>query len=177
MAATTAEQVADAVRPCVERAGLVLDDVKVARAGARSVVRVVVDLDEDATGAVGLEQVAEVSRLVSDTLDEQGTVAGAYTLEVSSPGTGRPLTELRHFKRARTRLVVVELREGGTYTGRLTAVAGDDLVFDDGARTLALGDVVRGTVEVELKRAASLDDDDFVDVDEPGTSGRTDGEG
>jgi ribosome maturation factor RimP len=52
--------------PVVEGAGAELEDVSVAAAGRRSVVRVVVDRD----GGVPLDDVAEVSRVVSETLDE-----------------------------------------------------------------------------------------------------------
>ena len=42
-----------------------------------------------------------------------------YTLEVSSPGVGRPLTEPRHFRRNVGRLVTVH-HDGGEVTGRVT---------------------------------------------------------
>ena len=179
-ASPIAEKVADAVRPGVESAGLVLEDVQVAPAGARTVVRVVLDLAEDQTGALGLEQVAEVSRVISDTLDTLPALPGKFTLEVTSPGTSRPLTELRHFKRARTRLVAVELVEGAPFTERLTAVEGDVLVFaaaDGTAHEVPLDAVRSAQVEVELKRAAAIDEDDFEDFDGSEDTDRTEGEG
>ena len=42
----------------------------------------------------------------------------------------RPLTEIRHFKRARTRLLDVEDTSGRTFLGRLEDVEGEQLVFD-----------------------------------------------
>ncbi|PFG33534.1 ribosome maturation factor RimP [Sanguibacter antarcticus] len=175
-AATTAQQVADAVRPGVESTGLFLEDVKVAPAGAKTVVRIVVDLSEDETGSVGLDQVAEVARVISDVLDERQTMRGAYTLEVTSPGTSRPLTELRHFKRARTRLVEVHLVDGSSFTARLTALDGTDLVFEDGERRVPLVDVRSGQVEVELRRAEKLDESSFTDFEGSDSSDQTDGE-
>nr|MDT0666278.1 ribosome maturation factor RimP [Micromonospora sp. DSM 115978] len=72
------------------------------KAGARSVVRVVVDRD----GGIDLDAVAEASRLVSAVLDEgRGPLPGAYVLEVTSPGVDRPLTRPRHWQRAVGRLV------------------------------------------------------------------------
>ncbi|MEP7765224.1 ribosome maturation factor RimP [Sanguibacter sp. 25GB23B1] len=174
-AATTAQQVADAVRPGVESTGLFLEDVKVAPAGSKTVVRIVIDLAEDETGSVGLDQIADVARVISDVLDEQQTMRGAYTLEVTSPGTSRPLTEPRHFKRARTRLVEVHKHEGAPFTARLTDVDGTDLVFEDGQR-VPLSDVRSGRVEVEMRRADTVDESAFVDFEESDASGRTDGE-
>lgn len=148
-----AAKVREAVLPVVAAAGLVVEDVQVAPAGRRSVVRVVVDL-EDGVGGVDSDTLAAVSRDISTALDAADPVAGAYTLEVSTPGTDRPLTELRHFRRARTRLVRLERRDGTRVRGRLVDAdeRGLALRTDDGELWVALGDVVRGHVEVELAR-------------------------
>ena len=125
---------------------------------------------------MSLDQVAEVSREISDLLDVHPALPGAFTLEVSSPGTSRPLTELRHFKRARTRMVAVTLQDGTSFTRRLTAVDGDELVFDDGEQTVSHGDVATARVEVELKRAASIDESEFVDFEGSDSSDQMDDE-
>ncbi len=120
-------------------------------------MRVTVDLPEDARGSLDSDTLGDVSRAISAALDADDVVPGAYTLEISTPGTSRPLTELRHFRRARGRLVVLRLRAGGTTSGRLVEVeagAGDDdatLVLEDGTR-LPVADVRQGKIEVELKR-------------------------
>lgn len=142
------------VQPVVAAAGLVIEDVTVSRAGRRSVVRVVVDLD-DAVGGVDADTLADVSRAVSAALDAADPVSGAYTLEVSTPGADRPLTELRHFRRARTRLVRLVLHDGGRLRGRLVGADADELTLrtDAGELRVPFGDVARGAVEVELSRA------------------------
>lgn len=154
---------ADAVRavvgPVVEKAGLFLEDVTVTGAGNRSVVRITLDLPEEAVGSLDSDTLGDASRAISAALDADDVVAGAYTLEISTPGTSRPLTQLRHFRRARTRLVKLRLLDGGTVTGRLTDVVDDGeghrLVLEDGTQ-VAVADVRKGKVEVELKR---LDDE------------------
>ncbi|WP_182114095.1 ribosome maturation factor RimP [Actinotalea sp. JY-7885] len=162
---TPAQRVRQAVEPAVTAAGLVLEDVAVKPAGRRTVVRVVVDLDDDALGSLDLDTVGEVSRDVSAALDAADPVKGEYVLEVSTPGTDRPLTELRHFRRARTRLVRLTLRDGSVVTGRLAEADADGYVLDpapDGVATrttLAPADVVRGQVEVELTRLADTGHD------------------
>lgn len=86
-------------------AGYDLEDVVVTAAGRRSVVRVVVDRD----GGIDLDAVADVSRAVSDVLDAADAFGdSAYTLEVTSPGVDRPLTEPRHWRRNVGRLVEVD---------------------------------------------------------------------
>lgn len=162
---TPAQRVREAVEPAVRAAGLHLEDVVVAPAGRRTVVRVVVDLDDDAIGSLDLDAVGDVSREISAALDAADPVRGVYVLEVSTPGTDRPLTELRHFRRARTRLVRLALRDGSSLTGRLVEAEADRYVLDpapDGVAqrtTLDPAQVARGHVEVELHRLGTHDED------------------
>jgi ribosome maturation factor RimP len=165
-----ADVVREVVGPVVEAAGLYLEEVSATRAGSKSVVRVTIDLPDDAVGSLDSDTLGDASRAISAALDADDVVRGAYTLEVSTPGTSRPLTELRHFKRARTRLVTLKVTDGGRVEGRLTDVLtdadGDVLVLDDDRR-IPVGDVVRGKVEVELKR---LDDAQDAEAAELGKS-------
>ncbi len=167
-----ADSVRTVVGPVVDGAGLHLEDVAVSRAGGRSVVRITLDLPEDEVGSLDSDTLGDVSRAISAALDADDVVPGAYTLEISTPGTSRPLTEPRHFRRARTRLVTLRLTDGGTVHGRLVDVAteGDGvvLVLDDGTR-LALADVRKGKVEVELKRLEEADEASGEDAGESRT--------
>jgi ribosome maturation factor RimP len=186
--APSADAVRTVVGPVVDDAGLYLEDVAVSGAGGRSVVRITVDLPEDAVGSLDSDTLGEVSRALSAALDADDVVPGAYTLEISTPGTSRALTELRHFRRARTRLVTLRLLDGGTAHGRLVDVLTDGqdgpvLLLDDGAR-VPLADVRKGKVEVELKRiedeagedAVHDEDDDEGYDDEDAGAARTDEE-
>lgn len=158
-----AQSVRDVIGPAVAGAGLFLEDVVVTQAGSRSVVRVTVDLPEDEVGGVGLDRIADVSGVVSAALDERSPLEGAYVLEVSSPGTARPLTEPRHFRRARTRLVVLEPTDGGELRGRLVDVSAEGVVLEDAAGTrteVPFAGIRRGVVEVELSRAATEEDEE-----------------
>ena len=161
MAASPAvDGVRDLAAAAARSAGLVLEDVTVTPMGRRRVLRVVVDLPDDALGGVPMDAVAVASQALSEALDA-GTVMGGtpYVLEVSSPGVDRPLTEPRHFARARGRLVRLVLRDGSTRTGRLSATTADELTFDDG-RTVSSADVVRGHVELEFTAASAADEPD-----------------
>src|SRR5690606_12022516 len=121
------------LEPVVTDAGLFLEDVTVGAAGRRSVVRVVVDLP-DGPGGVGSDTLADVSREIATALDEVDVVRGAYTLEVSTPGVGRPLTTARHFRRAQGRLVRLRTTSGPV-RGRVVEVAGEDVVVDTEGRS------------------------------------------
>ncbi|WP_375478297.1 ribosome maturation factor RimP [uncultured Jatrophihabitans sp.] len=166
-AAKAREQLLELLGPLIAGAGYDLEDVQVAAAGRRSLVRVTVDAD----GGIDLDAVAVVSRLVSDALDDDaaGTaagrlLAGAYVLEVSSPGVDRPLTEPRHWRRNVGRLVRVELA-GAPTTGRVLAADDLGVALDvDGVRRLVgWADLGRGKVEVEFNHGVALADDEDAD--------------
>ena len=203
--AQAAERLRPAVVDVVEAAGFVLDDLEVRPAGRRQVVRVVVDTaevpgphDPPAPGP-DLDAVAGVSRELSRVLDEaekaesektggRGTIAapdGEYTLEVTTPGTDRPLTRPHHWRRAWLRRVAVTRTDGGTLTARVGPVDGTDGGDEgDGATTtetlaatvtlaegtprgpvlhrLPLAEVRQAVVEVEFKPAPSSEVDALV---------------
>src|SRR3954454_15694032 len=118
MAAVSRQRVRDVLEPVVTSAGYDLEDISVTAAGRRSVVRVIVDRD----GGIDLDAVAEISRVVSETLDaDDVTGEMPYTLEVSSPGVDRPVSEHRHWRRASGRLVRASVRDDKDVTGRVVA--------------------------------------------------------
>jgi len=152
------------VAEAVEAAGFELDALDVQQAGRRKLVKVVVDSDD----GVELDKVAEISKAVSAMLDRhEHLIAGAYTLEVTSPGLDRPLTKPRHWRRARFRLVRVTPHEGPAFVGRVGA-AGEEsvrILVDGQIRDLPYADVRKAVVEVEFKQPPSgelklLEEDD-----------------
>ena len=144
------------VAEAVAGAGFDLDALDVQQAGRRKLVKVVVDSDD----GVGLDEVAGISRAVSAVLDRhEHLIAGAYTLEVTSPGVDRPLTLPRHWRRAKYRLVRISPHEGAGFVGRV-GYAGQSAV-----RVLAHGeirgvryaDVAKAVIEIEFKQPPTED--------------------
>ncbi len=156
------EHLEEILRPVVSDAGLFLEEVTITGAAKNPVVRVILDLPVDQTGAITMDQVAAGSRLVSDALDTVTFLASAYTLEVSSPGTSRPLTAERHFARNIGRLIKVVTTDGEKFTARLTGISGGVLEFEND-QTIEIAQVRKAQVEVELKRLEALKDEDFGD--------------
>jgi ribosome maturation factor RimP len=151
--AVSRDRVREVLVPVVAAAGFDLEDVTVTAAGRRHVVRIVVDRD----GGLDLDAVAEVARIVSTTLDEtDATGTAAYTLEVTSPGVDRPLTQPRHWRRAAGRLV-----RAGAVTGRVVDADDDHVRLDVGGltRELTYAELGDGQVQVEFARQSPEDGD------------------
>ncbi|WP_165001019.1 MULTISPECIES: ribosome maturation factor RimP [Micrococcaceae] len=115
----------EAIAPVVGQFNLVLEEVSARGAGKNQTVTVVVDLQEDEEGSVSLDTIAEVSGAISETLDRtEGDPEETYLLEVTSPGATRMLSEPRHWKRSRGRLLSLRLSGGETFVARLEETDG-----------------------------------------------------
>ncbi|MBO0787632.1 MAG: ribosome maturation factor RimP [Actinobacteria bacterium] len=157
-------RLAAVIEPAVSAAGMDLESVRVRNAGRRLLLRVIVDAD----GGVGLDDIADVSRSVAAVLDRDNGLGDApYTLEVSSPGVDRPLTEPKHWRRAAGRLVTVPLAAAGSrrdagrprpasIQGRVVTATSDQVTLDvDGApRSFRYDELGAGRVQVEFAHAA-----------------------
>jgi ribosome maturation factor RimP len=145
-------RISDLAAPGAEAAGLVLDSVSVNSAGKRTTVVIAVDLPEDQVGSASIDAIAAASRAIGAALDDANVPAGAYTLEVSTPGAERPLTDRRHFMRARTRTIAAELADGTSVTGRLDHVSEDHavLTIDGDQREIPLANVTTARVVLDF---------------------------
>jgi len=144
------------VAEAVKTAGFDLDSFEVQQAGRRQLVKVVVDSDD----GVGLDEVAEISRKVAAALDEnEHVLASAYTLEVTSPGLDRPLSEPRHWRRARFRLVKITPAEGDAFVGRVghAGVEAARVLVDGSIRDVRYREVEKAVVEIEFKQPPAED--------------------
>lgn len=105
------EAVRSHAQPIAERHALELVDVEVKGGGGRRLVRVTVDRK----GGVDLSACRSVSEELSRALDaaDPDPVAGSYALEVTSPGTKRPLRDQAAFDRVEGREVLVHRARDG----------------------------------------------------------------
>jgi ribosome maturation factor RimP len=152
------KRLAGLIQPVVAAAGMDLESVRVSMAGKRRLLRIVVDAD----GGVTLDDTADVSHEISALLDAANAMGEVpYTLEVSSPGVDRPLTEPRHWRRAARRLVRVKVAGEGTLVGRVLAASDDGVTLDvDGTRwALEYGALGPGAIQVEFGRLPDAGDD------------------
>jgi ribosome maturation factor RimP len=112
----------------------------------------IVRLYIDRSGGVSIKDCAMVSRTVGLLLDPIDPFPGRYLLEVSSPGSSRPLTRAEHFARfagceARVQCSDAELGKK-TYTGNIRSCINGMLVMDtdSGQQLIRLSDVVKANL-------------------------------
>ncbi|MFD8968466.1 ribosome maturation factor RimP [Streptomyces sp. NPDC059568] len=157
MSTTQSERLRGLLEPLVSAKDLDLEEIEVSRAGRRRVLRVVVDSDE----GVDLDECAELSRSISEKLDETDAMGeDEYQLEVTSPGAERPLTEHRHYLRAVGRLARFQLHEDGELVARILTVDDEGLGLEvpgvkgrkPTARRVEFTRIAKARVEIEFSR-------------------------
>ena len=73
-----------------------LVDVEYVKEGGNWYLRAYIDKE----GGITVDDCEVISRTLSDWLDREDFIADSYTLEVSSPGLGRPLKKDKDFERS-----------------------------------------------------------------------------
>ena len=131
--------IATLIEPAVAARGFELVRVTML-AGARQTLQVMVERADGET--VGVDDCAELSRMVSALLDVEDPIVGAYDLEVSSPGIDRPLTRRKDFERFagfEAKLELSEARQGRRrFRGRLLGLEGAAVRLDAEGEVLTL---------------------------------------
>ena len=125
-APSTAGDIVSIIEPSLEAMGYRL--VRVAFLGSRrATLQIMAERRDDAPMTV--DDCGEISRSVSAILDVADPIAGAYMLEVSSPGIDRPLTRPEDYHRFAGFEAKIELGEPiegrKRFRGRLLGLAGD----------------------------------------------------
>ena len=132
---------ADVLRPLIEPVvtSMGFELVRIGMFGGGDERSLQVMAEDPATGQLTLDQCAEISRALSDVLDEKDPIEEAYRLEVSSPGIDRPLTRARDWANwaghdAKLALV------GGTqgqkrFAGTVLGIEGGQAKLDVGGET------------------------------------------
>ncbi|OAK52773.1 ribosome maturation factor RimP [Rhodococcoides kyotonense] len=179
------ERVVALLSDLVHDRGFDLEDVTVVSAGKHSAVRIMVDREE----GTGLDALPALSHEISELFDGVSDFGEApYTLEVTTPGIDRPLTEERHWRRARGRKVRVEVADE-KFDGRVGALDGGSITLVTrtkgvlATRVVALSDISKAVVQVEFSppkedemelaggvfgsRPRPADADEIVNVDTP----------
>ena len=139
------------IEPALEAMGYRLVRVLLTTAH-RPTLQVMAERQDEA--AMTVEDCAEISRSVSALLDVADPIAGAYTLEVSSPGIDRPLTRLEDYDSFAGFAAKIELSaplDGRKrFSGRLLGRDADEvrLIAEAGEVRLKLAAIARAKLMV-----------------------------
>lgn len=151
----SAEELIELLTPVVEEFSLDLDDLSLSKAGKRRVLDVTVDGDD----GVDLDEVAAVSRAISEKLDETDIMGSLpYVLEVGTRGVNKPLLKPAHWRRNIGRLVVVA-GDAINATGRIIEFSDPMVTLEIKGknRTLSIAEISRANIEVEFKKIPKAD--------------------
>lgn len=146
------ENLTEVLRPAIQRAEFVLEEITVTPVGKRRLISVVIDREESNPS---LDEVTAVSKVISEILDNYSQLGEMpFTLEVTTPGVDRPLTLPRHWKKNIGRLVKITAAEGEKLVGRISAFDGAKvtLELDKDQRVLPINEITRAQIEVEFNR-------------------------
>lgn len=138
--------------PVVVGEGLEVVDIEFQRESRGAVLRLFLDRE----GGVTVDDLARVSRQLSDVLDVHDAIAGDYVLECSSPGINRRLRLPEHFRRflgERVRVRTLERPDGRrSFVGRLAAADEEGIEVADaqGSHRIRHDEIVRANYEADL---------------------------
>jgi ribosome maturation factor RimP len=149
------DQIAELIKPAVSAQGYFLEEVQLVSPGKHRIVTCIVDGEV----ALNLDQVTSVSRAISELLDESPIMGETpFTLEVTTPGTDRPLTKPRHFAKNNDRLLKITKLDGDVVTGRILSNTDSDVTLkvetkkESSEVVVALSEIKRAVVEIEFNR-------------------------
>lgn len=101
----TEQEVISLLTPIIEEKSIYLWDIEFKKEGPSYVLRIFLDKD----GGIGISDCEDVSRALSDVLDEHDPIPQEYMLEVSSAGLDRAIKYDEHFDACRGKNVDVKL--------------------------------------------------------------------
>lgn len=115
--------------PIAQKHNVEIYDVEYVKEGSEYYLRAYIDKPE----GVNINDCENVSRALSDALDEADFILEAYILEVSSPGLGRTLKKDRHFEKSIGQDVEIKLFKAvegcKEYEGTLTGFDAESITI------------------------------------------------
>lgn len=116
--------------PIAQANGVEIYDVEYVKEGSDWYLRAFIDKPE----GVNIGDCENVSRALSDKLDEADFIEDAYILEVSSPGLGRALKKDRHLKKSLGEEVEIRLYKPvdkcKEFSGKLTGFDAEHIIIE-----------------------------------------------
>lgn len=115
------EKLKELIKPVLDLNEIFLVDISFKGSGKNQILNIYADTKEGIT----LKQITQLNREISDVLDMNDAISGAYKLEVSSPGVDRPLESFWQYQKNIGRYLQVNFEENGILkeeSGKLISV-------------------------------------------------------
>ena len=134
-------RLAEILIPVIEDMGFELVRLRL-QGGKTATLQIMADRPD---GGINVDDCAEISTMVSATLDVEDPIEDKYNLEVSSPGIDRPLTRLKDFATFEGYEAKLETNQPidgrKRFTGTLAGVEGEDVLIniEVGGETQTIG--------------------------------------
>ena len=122
------KNIRDIAADTVEKNGFFLIDMVLRGNDKNRVIEIFIDGEKN----VSAEDCAKVSRDMNSVIEEQNIIESNYRLDVSSPGTDRPLIFLKQYPKHINRKFDISYnqnKEIKELTGKLIDVSGNELTF------------------------------------------------
>lgn len=122
------KNIEEIVSAIVEKNNFFLIDTIVRGTINKPVIEVFIDGEKNVSAA----DCAKINREINSEIEEKSLINSKYRLDVSSPGTDRPLIYLKQFPKNINRMFEVSYKENNEtkkLTGKLTAVNNSELTF------------------------------------------------
>ena len=132
-----------------------LDEIEITRSGGQRILDVTIDGDS----GVNLDEVAAVSRAISEFLDNSDAMGDEpYVLEVGTRGVTKPLTKPVHWARNVGRLVNVA-GDAINAVGRIVEFSDPVVTLDikGKLRAISIQEISRANIEIEFKKMPKED--------------------
>jgi len=113
-------------------------------------LEIYIDTDE----GVSFKKCQKLSRAVEAYLDESLAIGEKYTLEVSSPGIGRPLKFKRQYPRNIGRKIKLQLKDGSKIEGKFIAMENNILTIESKGQKKK--EVIKNEIEFESIESSKI---------------------
>jgi ribosome maturation factor RimP len=157
-------KISEITAPVIEDLGFSLYCVKLTGQDGSTIVQIMAE--DPATGRLGVDDCAKISRAVSAIMEVEDPIKSAYRLEVSSPGIDRFLIQPEHFEKYKgfeAKLETDSPAENGQRKFRGTIKALEDnkvlIVTDEGEVEIPLGTLTKAKLVMTdelIKATANL---------------------
>ena len=133
-----------------EQAGFFLVDLNIRGDKNKRIIEIFIDGEK----SISAEDLAEISRSINKIIEEKNYFSGSYRLDVSSPGTERPLKFLKQYPKHLNRKFEITYKdiEEKNFTGKLFKIENEDLYFIKNKQEIKINfnDIIKATVIISF---------------------------